>query len=133
MLKGKNLQPRSCCLERLSFRIEGDIKQLLRQAETGRTHRCETYPKGDVTGSSHAEKKNPQERGKPAWEGKYIVRAHVQTQRHGFSWRSVSIFKLCFCPIIVTSPKLGQVNYQDLKLRISAPFLSSGGTVLMTE
>lgn len=34
--EGENLQPRMFCLERLSFRI-GDIKQLLRQAETKRT------------------------------------------------------------------------------------------------
>lgn len=86
-----------------------------------------------LKGFLHVEKKNLQERGKPTWKGKYIVRADVQTQRQGSSWRLVSVFKLCFCPIIVTSPELGQVNYQALKLRISAPFLSSRGTVLMTE
>ena len=49
VLKGKNLQPRMFCPERLSFRIKGDIKQLLRQAET---HQHYTYPKRNVKGSS---------------------------------------------------------------------------------
>ena len=42
MMKGKNLQPRIFCLSRLSFRFDGEIKKLSRQAKIKGTQHHQT-------------------------------------------------------------------------------------------
>ena len=43
VLKGKNLQPRLLYLERISFKIDGEIKSFFRQAKVKRIHVTGTY------------------------------------------------------------------------------------------
>ena len=64
VLKGKNLQPRILYPARLSFRIEGEIKKLLRKAKTKRIHQYKTYPKRNIKGSSLSEKEKAITRSK---------------------------------------------------------------------